>query len=422
MLTLAGVVPPTIKAIDPSFEREAVSAISGVRNTFARIIEQKCRGSAPVSALCEAFGIHRKLAWQVSKVAYTSDAFAAARHMPTAKSVGAWLDAARTAGIQPELIEAARVAALKFESLAEAHAASREELEMLLESCGAASDVGAAEKWREQSFRGNSFVWGAHCRVLLAMIVLAPSEDRAESFHVAQVRGLIGYRQTRAGVRWLVNQSVVADDSAQTATGIVRVALDPESARKHGGVPVLAEFCSEPIAGLERRATPDGVVHDEFLPGPVGQAGERTLVTGEVMRNIGSPYATENDKVAHFGTSVRIPAQLLHLDMFVHRGLFGPVERELRCFNDLAAPIAFADSDMLPVAERITPMGRGVAMAHTPDIPAYADLASSVFARMRIDADEYELYRVRMAFPPMPTSVMFRHELPARPGSTQVSG
>lgn len=402
----------------PAFEAEAVQTVLNVRDTFARIIEQKCRDSKAVTSVSAAFGIHRKLAWQVSKVAYTEDAFSAARHMPTARGVSAWLDAAKAAGVPGELVEAARAASQRFETLSDAHAGSREELDMLLGSCGGAIDASAAERWREQAYRGNSFVWGAHCRVLLAMIVLLPSDDKEESFHVAQVRGLIGYRQTRPGVRWLVNQSVVADDAAQAATGIVRAALDPIAARAHGGVPVLTRFCSNPVPRLERQVGADGLVRDEFVSGPVGQAGERTLVTGEVMRNIGSPFATDADKVAHFGTSVRVPAERLHLDMFVHAGLFGPVERELRVFSDLASPIAFADTDALPVAERITPLGRGVGMAQTPDIPAYADLAASVFERLRADAGDFELYRVRMAYPAMPTSVMFRHELPARPRGT----
>ncbi len=397
------------------FEAEAVDAVLNVRDAFARIIEQKCRDSKAVTTLCDAFGIHRKLAWQVSKVAYTTDAFAAARHMPTPKSVGVWLEAARAAGVPSDMVDAAHKAADRFESLAESHAASRAELEMLLESCGAAGDPAPAERWREQAYTGNSFVWGAHCKVLLALMVLVPSEDRERSFHIAQVRGLIGFRQTRPGVRWLVNQSVVADDKAQTSTGIQRVALDPFAARAHGGVPVLPRFCSNPVPPLERRLAADGMVHDEFVAGPVGQAGERTLVTGEVMRNIGSPYATPDDKVAHFGTAVRIPAERLHLDMFVHHALFGPVHRELRVFSDLASPIAFADADALPAGEPVTALGRGVRLAQTPDIPAYADLASSVFAGLRADPGEFELYRVRMAFPPMPTTVMFRHDLPPEP-------
>lgn len=403
---------PQTPSARAGFEADAIHAVAGVRDAFARILELKCPGSKAVTAICAAFGVHRKLAWQVSKVAYSDDPFVAARHMPTPKALAGWFEAAGASGVPTALVESAKVAATRFESLATQHSASRAELDMLFESCGTTPDAEADARWRQQSFMGNSYTWGAHCKVLLAMSVLIPSTDRSRYFHAAQVRGLIGFRQTRPGVRWIINQSVVADDASHTHTTLERVALDPDAARAHGGVPVLPAFCSIPMPALARRFSDDGMVHDEFLPGPVGQAGERTLVTGELMRNIGPAHATEHDKVAHFGAAVRTPAELFHFDMFVHRDLFGPVRRELRVFSDLTSPIAFDDADALSVADGVAKLGRGVSLAQTPDIPGYADLASSVFRSLGLDPDDYELYRVRVRYPPMPVTVMLRHDLP----------
>lgn len=408
------VVTPFAAQTDPrttGFQRETVEAVSRVRDSFSRIIELKCPGSKAVTSVADAFGIHRKLAWQVAKVAYAEDPFAAARHMPPAKSLDLWLKAARKAGVPEGLVEAAREAGVRFETLAETHASSRAEFEMLLESCGAGSDEASDAKWRQQAFLGNSYTWGAHCRTLMAFCVLMPSEDTPHHFHAVQVRGLIGFRQTRPGVRWIVNQSVVADDQARTAPGLDRRPLDAAAAAAHAGVPVLPAYCSDPMPALERRRTPDGMVHDEFAAGPVGQSGERTLVTGEILRNIGPVHATEQDRVAHFGTAVRTPAEGLHFDLFVKAGLFGQVQRELRVFSDLASPISFDDSDALETSAKVVRMGRGLGLSHTPDIPGYADLTASVCASVGIDPDDYELYRVRMEYPPVPTTVMIRHPL-----------
>lgn len=393
------------------FQADAVETVSRIRDSFARIIEQKCPGSKAVTSLSEAFGIHRKLAWQVSKVAYSADPFAAARHMPPAKSLDVWLKAAAKAGVSAELIAAAREAGARFGALAETHASNRAEFEMLLESCGSGLDEASDTKWRQQAFLGNSYTWGAHCRTLLAFCVLMPSEDRARHFHAVQIRGLMGFRQTRPGVRWIVNQSVVADDQAQMSQTVDRVPLDPVAAEAHAGVPVLPAFCSDPMPALERRRTPDGVVHDEFAAAAVGQSGVRTLVTGEIIRNIGAVHATEHDRVAHFGTAVRTPAEVLHFDLFVKAGLFGPVERELRVFSDLASTISFDDRDALATSGRVSRLGRGLGLAHTPDVAGYADLAASVCDRIGIDPDAYELYRVRLEYPPIPTTVMVRHAL-----------
>lgn len=393
------------------FEQEIVEAVSRVRDTFSRIIEQKCPRSKAVTSVVDAFGIHRKLAWQVVNVAYAEDPFAAARHMPPARSLDSWLRSARRSGVAEELVEAAREAWARFEAIADSHASSRAEFEMLLESCGPGPEDGSDAKWRQQSFLGNAYTWGAHCRVLMAFCVLMPSEDRPLHFHAVQVRGLIGFCQTRPGVRWIVNQSVVADDEARTAQGLDRRPLDPEAAGAHSGVPVLPGFCSDPMPLLERRRTPDGMVHDEFAAGPVGQSGERTLVTGEIIRNIGPVHATEHDRTAHFGTAVRTPAVTLHFDLFVRAGLFGRVERELRVFSDLASPISFDECDALQTSARVVRLGRGLGLSHTPDVPGYADLTAGVCGSVGIDPDEYELFRVRMEYPPVPTTVMIRHPL-----------
>jgi len=387
-----------------------VQALAQVRALFSQLVEAKCPGNPSVSDIADTFGIHRKLAWQVGKVAYSADPFHAARHMPSARSVEVWLKAAAKVGCDSPTVEMATSASQRFHSLAATHSRTEQEFEMLLESCTRADDA-AHVKWRQQSFHGNSFVWGAHCKVLLSITVLHPSADHKHFFHLAQLRGLMGFRQTRQNVKWLVSQSVVADDAAKAKSSLQRVPLDPAAAAEHGGVPVIPRFCSTPMPKFSRR-TAGGMVYDEFVSGPVGQTGERTLVTGEVIRNLGAAHATEHDKVAHFGASVRIPAEVFHYDMFVHRSLFGAVERELVMFSDLNSNIAFGPSDTLPIPERIQELGRGVTLAQTPDLPGYQELAGSVFKLLSEDPDEYELYRARVAYPPMPTSVMFRHPLP----------
>lgn len=398
------------------FRREMVGAVTQIREAYARMLELRCPGSKTVSEVGAAFGIHRKLAWQVIKVAYAEDALVASRHMPTGKSNQLFLAAARSRGVAEPLVSAAAEAFARFEQVVEAHAADRNEFEMMVESFAGAGDVASEEKWRQHSFLGNSFTLGAHCRVLLAMCVLMPSEDREHYFHSVQVRGLIGFRQTRAGVRWVVNQSVVLDDNSCQGEGMDRMALDPAAAAAHNGVPVMPEFCSDPVPALSRRPGAGGVVQDEFQSLEIGSLGERTLVTGEILRNIAPVHATERDRVAHFGTAVRTPTEMLHFDLFVRAGLFGAVERELRVFSDLASPVSFEEQDALSVSDRIVSMGRGVGLAQAPDLPGYADLASSVFDRLGVDASDYELYRVRMAYAPMPTTVMVKHALLPRDG------
>ncbi len=395
---------------DP-FEVDTIQAIGLARDAYARVIEQKCSGSKAVTVVAEAFGIHRKLAWQLIKVAYTEDPFVAARHMPVGKGQEVWLAAIESAGIGGELIDRVREADDRFRALMSQHASSKSEFEMLIGSASSGTDQQTEERWRQQAFEGNCFTWGAHCKVLMAICVLMPSEDREHYFHAAQIRGLMGFRQTRANVRWVINQSVALDDSTQHEAAMERVAIDPDAAAAHNGVPVLPPFCSDPMPSLERSLTHDGMMQDEFLASGVGLLGERTVVTGEMLRNIAPVHATSNDRTAHFGSAVRTPAEVLHFDLFVRAGLFGDVTRELRVFSDIASQVSFRESDALPVSNTVRVLGRGLSMAHTPDLSGYLDMTAWVFNRLGLNASDYELYRVRMAYPPVPTTVMLRHDL-----------
>jgi len=407
--------PPVSKNAQ-QFEFDTIEAVSLARDAYARIIEEQCPGSKAVSAVSDAFGIHRKLAWQLTKVAYAEDPFVAARHMPPPKSIAAWIRAVESCGVSRELVESVQSADERFQALIHTHASSKSEFEMLIESSGTTHDGSSEERWRQQAFEGNSFTFGAHCRVLMALCVLMPSDDRPDFFHMAQIRGLIDFSQTRPDVRWVINQSVALDDVSEHESAMQRVAIDPDAAREHNGVPVLPELCSDPMPAFVRTRTPDGMMQDEFLSSEVGLQGQRTLVTGELLRNIAPTHAMPNDRVAHFGSAVRTPARMLHFDLFVSKGLFGDVERELRVFSDLASPISFKDSDALSVSDTITELGCGMTMAQTPDLPGYQDLASAIFVRLGVDPTAYELYRVRMAYPPMPTTVMMKHELLPKDG------
>jgi hypothetical protein len=247
------------------------------------------------------------------------------------------------------------------------------------------------------------------------VMILNKSQARPGWIDLAIVRGLVDLTRVRPNIRWLVSQSVVLDDSA-AARVPSRSKIDREGAAATGGVPVLAELCSQPLPRMQRSVAAGGMVNDELLEAPVGQTGQQTIYTGEVIRELGAAHATPENRFAYFGGAVRTPARVLIYDHFVHRDLFPGVERELCVFGELNAPVAYAASDRLTVSERIQTLGPGLARARCPELPGHPRVLASVFERLGWDAEGFDHFRVRMAYPPMPTSVMIRHELP-RPAS-----
>lgn len=397
-----------------TFQDETTAVVAEIRDLFAQVIESKCGHSIGLAEVCEVFGIHRKLAWQVTKVAYGEDPFNAARYMPTPKGIETWVRSAAERGVDGSLLERVVEGAIRFEGLVETHAGSRTAMDMLLESCVEAPSEDIDVRWRQRAFEGNGYIWGVHARTMAAFTILAPSATRRGWLDVAQVRSLIDFRRTRPDTRWMIGQGTVTG-SGEAAGLPDRQPLDPDTARRAGGVPVIGEFTSDPLPELERRSAEPPVVIDELLPGQIGQAGQVTITTGEVIRNLAPAYATEPGQRAHFGTGVGTPAEAMFYDHFVHKDLFEGVRRELCVFGEVGRPYTHDERDRLRVPEQIQHLGHGLARVHTPDAPGYAPLLRYAFGRCHWDAGDFDLYRVRMAYPPLSTSVMIRHELPEPP-------
>ncbi|UYV13407.1 MAG: hypothetical protein NCW75_03770 [Phycisphaera sp.] len=397
-----------------TFQDDAAAVVAEIRDLFAQVIETKCRPGSGLPEICEGFGIHRKLAWQLTKVAYGDDPFFAARYMPTPKGIETWIRSAAEHGIDRDLLDSVREASAKFEHLIETHAGNRTAMDMLLESCVAEPSEDIDTRWRQRAFEGNSYIWGVQARSMLSCSILAPSKDRRGWMDMAQARSLIDLRRTRPGTRWMIGQAVVFREGSAPDTPD-REPLDAETARITGGVPVLGSFTTNPLPNLERRETGTGLLLDELLPGEIGQAGQLTITTGEVVRNLAPAYAIEDGDRALFSTGVSTPAEVLIYDHFVHKDLFGAVERELCVFGELGRPFTSDEQDRLRVPEQIQPMGSGLSNVHTPDVPGYAKLLRHAFSKCDWNPTDFALHRVRMAYPPLTTSVMIRHELPAAP-------
>jgi hypothetical protein len=423
----AGVGNPKVDPRDHSVEQVASFALAAtevierIRATFVAVIEAVCGCSPRAQDVSEQFGIHRKLGWQVWNVAYAAEPLTAVRFMPSERSMKVWREAAERRGVSSELLARLDDAPASFDRLVATHAADRETFEMLAESCDPRVDAAAELRWRKQAFAGNCFVWGVRAKTLLACAFLHPAE-KVGFFDLVRVQGLIGMIRTRPGVRWPFAQSLIeTGDGAQRRPR--REALTLSAEAEAAGVPLMAGFCSRPLPAVQRRLAPSGMLEDELLPGRVGQTGECTIVTGEILRNAAPAYRTDpEESEALFGTGVRTPGEMLICDQFVHRSLFPTTQHELRVFSELISPTTRDVRDLLPVSESVQRLGRGTARVRTADVPQYGELIECVFSRTGWDADEFDVYRVRMRYPPIPTSVMIRYDLGPPPEGMEFAG
>ncbi len=408
-----------------TFEQEVESTVPAIQDLFATMLEEHCGdGDAGITMICDRMRLHRKLAWQVRNVAYSPNPFRAVRFMPSNAGISTLTRSLRNLGVEANTIQRLEDSARAFRSLVDHHAGDRTSLEMLVGAhpeggAGGLDENNAEIQWREKAFLGNSFIWGAQAKTQMSITMTCPSDTKPNWFDLVQVRGLVGLRRVRPDIHWLVGQSVIIDD-VETPNDSQRLPLDADAASRMDGVPILADFCSQPLPQLRRRKIEDGLVNDELLPAPVGTTGQQTIVTGEMIRALAPNYATYENKRALFGSVVRTPSEVFVHDHFVHRDLFPNVERELCVFGELNSPVSQDDDDLLPVSETVESRGMGMSVARMADVPGYMNLLKYIFDSLGWNAEEFNVFRVRMEYPPMPSSVMVRHPLPDLPEGESV--
>lgn len=401
---------PSAASSPVQFEGDVVEAVASVRRRLAAIVESVCGGRPRAQDITDRFGVYRKLGWQIWNVLYLDDALAAVRHLPNERTLKVWNEAAKAAGVDTAMLDRLGEAVANFQRSAEGHALDREMLEMLLESHGGDTDAEAAERWRKQAFSGNAFTWGVRAKVMFSCAVLFPAKARPDFMGMVRLQGLLGFMRTRPGVRWPFAQLLIRSD-ANTIETPGRSALLDSAALRETGVPLLVDYCSSPLPPIRRRRGSVATVEDELLPTEVGVKGAADVLTGEVIDELFTSKTAPGES-ATFGTGVRTPCELLISDLIVHKSFYPNASRELIVFSELMTPFSRDDRDRISVPEQIESMGNLADGIGTAELPRYGELLQTSLKRINHSAEEFEVFRVRMKYPPMPVSITIRHHMP----------
>lgn len=406
------------------FEEDAHRVISSVRNAFAAILDSLPGHVARGHEVSKALGIHRKLGWQIANIVYEPDPFAAAQHIPGQTSVRSFLDAATERHVNRELIASAEDAMAEFERLIQVHAGDRESLDMMLTVCSDESNQAARIELRKMGFRCNSSIWGVQAKTQLAAHFLYPG-SREGWFDLAVVRGLVELRRIRSNVPWLVTRTRMDHDDGPRQQPM-REPLDAagDEGGDTSGVPLLREFCSQPLPQFQRTITPRGFIQDELVGGPAGKTAAVDCFTGEVLRNLHSRYRDEHNWAWRIRVRMRTPCRFLVFDQLIHEDLFGPIEPEFRVFSELSEDAEELRTDELervriPIPGSVRYLGKGISRIRTPEVPRYADIVRHVLDRLGWDSERFDVYRIRMEYPPIPTGIAMQNGLLGSPSQSR---
>lgn len=403
-----------------AFQQQAGAVLGRLREALARALADGGTGNALRTAtdLHRLLGINSKLSWQLHKLATSSDPLTAGVHVPKPAAMRRFLDAAAVYGVSAEKIEAISAAMRDFEGLITIHAGERITFDSMISAVagGEAADQNDLQH-RRQAFRAQSYIFGTQAAVRLGCYMVQRNEDGL-TIDMASIGGLVGLRRFKTGASCVLGKARMQDGDTATPPKDAFEPLDPSGQQPHG-VSFVTDFCTQPIPEIQNSVDRNGYVTTRLTNQTVGNTGAVTAILGDVMRQAESRFREPHNPDFAVMMGINKPYKVLLFDLMVREGTYGdptPVPRGV-IYND-------ADEPQLPLTNRkdilsenvpVVYMGKGPSVLHTADVPRYAEMAQYAFDKLGWDGERFEVYRCRVEYPVMMSSVVMQFGLPERP-------
>lgn len=390
-----------------------------LRGSFSELIAAVGGNPQEPQALGRHCGLNKNLAWKVAKLVQADDPAVALQQIPGPGGISIFLKSMARMGASEALLAKARAAIQEYEELIKLHSGDRATLEMMGSALSSAGKQQRDEYHRKLLFQGGSYVWGAQVRVVLKVAVVGRgAADGLLDF--ASLSALIDFRRLRPEVTWTLATRRARHDDGSPMFPPGPEPLDPRC----GGPddpPLMLDFCSGPLPKLQK-SEDETSISFELPPGPVGNTGALTCVSGTLQRNI-PYYRSPLNQWGEHTIQCSIPAQLLIVDLFMHSSFTFALPPELALFSELNAyasyPARGRNHDRLPLEETLQDLGESPLPRPTPEVANYGAMIQAGFDRTGWNPAEFHGYRVKIAYPTYPASLVLRYRLPENPGSAE---
>lgn len=391
--------------------REALLALQAtVREAMAGA--GQLMGGRPVD-LVAAFGLDLKLAWKISRIAQSSDPFAAVRHLPGTAGWKIAMTAMQTAGSPAARIAAADAAFDEAIRLGTTWAGDRKAFDMMAAGLAAGSDLRIDVEQRRQLYLGGSYVWGVRARLALRFDVLGPAAKKG-LLDCATVRGFVDLERLRADAAWQFEAPVVYDDRATKILSHRIEPLEPADARNPDGLPLLRSLSSEPIPNFRPTAAPKGIAAFEIPETSVGVEGRFTIFQGSILRSVQPMKRSKQHSGIFQLFKQRTPVERAVFDLLVHESLLEDGQLpEAILYSDLhrTPDSPHQLKDRLPAGLGVESLGLASRRHKLEGFDEYTKLCARVFEATRWKPAEFRVFRVAAPYPPVPSTLVLEMQL-----------
>jgi hypothetical protein len=413
-----------VRSTTVPFEEQATHVLRRLRAAVSAVIQAIPGAHAIQKAadLQRALDIRATLAWQMYRLAYAADPLPEGSTIPGTGAMNRFFEAAVARGVPKTVAETARQAVREFKGVVQAHAGDRSAFDSMISSIGGKTSAAVDLQHKRAAYKANSHIWGVRAKTQLSCMILRPSPSDPERVDMLGVRGLIGLRRLRPNATWEISRSRQSESDGrvlQRHDPKRAIPIDPPGADDTPGFSLLQGFCSQPLPRFKSVCGPSGFASVELEPTDIGNKAAVTCVFADVFPAFFARYCEPDDPDPVFTSHsmVRTPCEVLVHDVMIAPAvLWEPAEPLV--YSDLRtvdpAP-GGRERDLLPTSASVVHLGKGPDVLSSPDVPRYVEMVRYALDRAGWDGRQFEVYRCRVEFPVMPSSVMVRFEMPQRP-------
>ena len=387
-----------------------------VKETLTEVIASAGADPAKTRDTARRLDLSNNLVWPVSRFINADDILTAGSEVIDRVKFEKICDACEAKGAAPNLVHQARQAIDKFEEVITLSAGDRQSFSLMLTGLGHEDVTQRQENTRKMAFLSNSSLWGVQCRLSFKTVIFAPNTEEPDQVDAIRIFGMVDFRRLRP-IPWPLYRmhGYFDDGSIRPGTGIP---IEPP-VDDMGSIPLLRNFCSEPLPALKSVKRDYGRRFD-LCAGPIGNAGLLTCVIADRLVKWQSIYRTP-EKNEFMGSLFDLvtPLEYMLFDVFVHKDLPFTSAPESALFDRLTAPRGLDPENdafrQLPLSNKVLQLGPGLLGNSSAHYPRYAQLMEYVFQRANLVPGDYQGYRLSIRYPQIPTAADLQWRLSERP-------
>lgn len=330
--------------------------------------------------------------WRIASVAHPIDAV---EFLPTINQLRRAVKAAQRAGAGEGPSLRAMEAVEALDVFMRTHTGDLGQFEALT-SRGAA-DAGEALRLRHRraAFKTNSQVWEMHARTAVVCSIFHEGAT-AHSEHAEVIKGYAGLQVLRPNRRLEVQTSVwyyTPDPQGH----------EPSEHAHHPLPPALMEdFVEGPLPRMVSTPGRHGGLDTHISLPALDRSAAATFYTEQVVPDTNT--LAEPDPAWKLQALVRLPSELLHLDLWIPSGWSDPATFSERTFGCLCAPERAREcreADHIEVHSDVQTFlnVRGDEPPAAPEVARWSEAIASATARLGLSERRFDVYRCRVKFP-----------------------